>query len=386
MPSPVTPTYRNTGIIPSQGIRDLIRSGEVAALPAIEPDQVQPASLDLRLGAKAYRVQASFLPGPDASVIQRVEHLDGLPAIDLREPAVLERGAVYVIELAERLRLTNGLECKANPKSSTGRLDVLTRLITDRATAFDRVEKAYKGPLYVEVAPMSFSVVVRQGTRLNQLRFHRGSIDVPTSEVSKLYREGQLCKAPFGVQLPLRASYVPVSVDLGLDDAGIVGFKAKKNSKKIDMDKMRYYDPVEFWEPIYSNGGTLNLDRDDFYILATREEIGVPPHLAAEMVPYDPSSGEFRVHYAGFFDPGFGWNGIASGSKAVLEVRSYGVSFTLEHGQIVGWLNYGWVATGQPDTVYGERLKSNYQGQGLALSKHFDRWPGERAMPTVRLR
>ena len=154
-----------------------------------------------------------------------------------------------------------------------------------------------------------------------------------------------------------------------------MGFRAKKNSKKIDFDKIAYYDPTEFWEPIYSNGGTLNLDRGDFYILATREEIGVPPHLAAEMVPYDPSSGEFRVHYAGYFDPGFGWDGKAGGSKAVLEVRSYGVSFTLEHAQIVGWLNYGWVATGRTDKIYGADIKSHYQGQGIALAKHFKPWP-----------
>jgi dCTP deaminase len=372
---PVSPPYRMTGIIPSQGIRDLIRTGDLTSLIGVEPDQVQPASIDLRLGPRAYRVQASFLPGPDSTVMDRVEQLDGLPPIDLSQPAVLERGAVYVIELLEHVRLTNGLECKANPKSSTGRLDVLTRLIADRATAFDRVERGYKGPLYVEVAPMSFSVVVCQGTRLNQLRFQRGSIDVSASEVARLYREGQLCKAPWGLPLALRDGLVPVSVDLGFEDHGIVGFRAKKNSKKIDMNKIAYYNPTEFWEPIYSNGGTLNLDRDEFYILATREEIGVPPHLAAEMVPYDPSSGEFRVHYAGFFDPGFGWEGIAGGSKAVLEVRSYGVSFTLEHGQIVGWLNYGWVATGQPDTVYGPALRSNYQGQDLALSKHFKPWP-----------
>jgi dCTP deaminase len=175
--------------------------------------------------------------------------------------------------------------------------------------------------------------------------------------------------------LPLRGNLVPVSVDLGFEDAGVVGFKAKKNSKKIDLDKVAYYDPTEFWEPIFSNGGTLHLDRNDFYILATREEIGVPPSLAAEMVPYDPSSGEFRVHYAGYFDPGFGWDGKAGGSRAVLEVRSYGVSFTLEHGQIVGWLNYGWVATGRPDKVYGAGIASNYQGQGVALAKHFMPWP-----------
>jgi dCTP deaminase len=377
-PSPTTPItlgLRTTGIIPSQGIADLIRTGEIASLSPIDADQIQPASLDLRLGPRAYRVQASFLPGPEATVMDRITQLDGLPSIDLSGSVVLEKGAVYVIELQENVRLTNGLDCKANPKSSTGRLDIFTRLITDRATAFDYVEKGYKGPLYVEVAPMSFSVVVRQGTRLNQLRFHRGSPELAASEVSKLYKEGHLSKAPWGVLLPLRGSCVPVSVDLGLDDAGIVGFRAKKNSKKIDLDKIAYYDPTEFWEPIYSNGGTLNLDRGDFYILATREEIGVPPHLAAEMVPYDPSSGEFRVHYAGYFDPGFGWDGKAGGSKAVLEVRSYGVSFTLEHAQIVGWLNYGWVATGRTDKIYGADIKSHYQGQGIALAKHFKPWP-----------
>lgn len=372
---PTTPGYRATGIIPSQGITELIRAGEIASLVPVDPDQIQPASIDLRLGSRAYRVQASFLPGPKATVMDRVAQLDGLPSIDLSDSTVLEKGAVYVIELLESVRLANGLECKANPKSSTGRLDVLTRLIADRATAFDHVEKGYKGPLYVEVAPMSFSVVARRGTRLNQLRFRRGTPELPASEVDKLYKDGQLSKAPWGVLLPLRGAYVPVSVDLGLDDAGVVGFRAKKNSKKIDLDNVAHYDPTEFWEPIYSNGGTLNLDRDDFYILATREEIGVPPHLAAEMVPYDPSSGEFRVHYAGYFDPGFGWNGKAGGSKAVLEVRSYGVSFTLEHGQIVGWLNYGWVATGRPDKLYGTDINSHYHGQGVALAKHFKPWP-----------
>jgi len=370
---PVT-EYRKTGIIPSQGISELIRSGEVASLIDIAADQIQPASIDLRLGPRAYRVQASFLPGPEATVMDRVAQLDGLPPIDLTAAAVLEKGAVYVIEILEYLRLANGIEGVANPRSSTGRLDILTRLITDRGVAFDRVERGYKGPLYVEVAPLSFSVVARQGTRLNQLRFQRGTPGLPASEVAKLYADGQLAKSPRGDPLPLRDKLIPVSVDLGLRDHCIVGYKAKKNSKKINLDLANFYEPIEFWEPIYSLSGELNLDRDDFYILATREEIGVPPHLAAEMAPYDSSSGEFRVHYAGFFDPGFGWDGKAGGSKAVLEVRSYGVSFTLEHGQIVGWLNYNWVATGRPDKTYGVAIKSNYQGQGLALSKHFKPW------------
>ena len=374
------PEFRKTtGILPSQEITALVAAGEIASLVTIPPSQIQPASIDLRLGPRAYRVQASFLPGP-YTVMERVAHLDGLPAIDLTKGTVLEKGAVYVIEVLENLRLTNGTEGAANPKSSAGRLDVLTRLITDRGTAFDRVEKGYKGPLFVEVAPLSFSIVVRQGVSLSQLRLFRGSPELPGNEVAKLYADGQLSKSPFDVLLPLRDGLVPVSVDLGLDGRQIIGFKAKKNSKKIDYEKNNYYNPTEFWEPIYSEASKLNLDRDDFYILATREEIGVPPHLAAEMVPYDSSAGEFRVHYAGFFDPGFGWAGKAGGSKAVLEVRSYGVSFTLEHGQIVGWLRYSEIGTGAPAKLYGELIKSHYQGQGLALARQFRPWPRKRGI------
>jgi len=306
--------------------------------------------------------------------MERVRELDGLPAIDLTNEggAVLEKGAVYVVELLESVRLTNGLVGIANPKSSTGRLDVLTRLITDRAVAFDRIERGYTGPLYVEVAPLSFSVVVREGSRLNQLRFQRGTPTLAGSEVQRLYQEGQLARAD-GQLTPLRDKWVPVTVDLLGDSAhAIVGYKAKKNTNKIDVDRPGTYDPRDFWDRIERTNGRLNLDRDDFYILGSREQIGVPPHLAAEMVPYDSSSGEFRVHYAGFFDPGFGWSeGRAGGSRAVLEVRSYGVSFTLEHNQIVGWLNYSPVASGAPDKIYGSKIGSNYQGQGIALAKHF---------------
>jgi dCTP deaminase len=376
MPPPGDPEFRKTtGIFPSQEIDALIRAAEIDSLVQINPDQVQPASIDLRLGPRAYRVQASFLPGQKYTVMDRVKQLDGFPAIDLTKDTVLEKGAIYVIELLESLQLTNGTEATANPKSSTGRLDVLTRLITDRGTAFDKVERGYKGPLYLEMAPLSFSIVVRQGTRLNQMRFYRGKPELPVTTVARLYADEQLSHAPFGVRLPLRENLVPVSVDLGLDGRKIVGFKAKKSTKKIYYERVGFYNPTEFWEPIYSQSGKLNLDRDDFYILATREEIGVPPHLAAEMVPYDSSSGEFRVHYAGFFDPGFGWDGKAGGSKAVLEVRSYGVSFTLEHGQVVGWLNYSEIGTGTPEKVYGREIKSNYQGQGLALAKQFRPWP-----------
>jgi len=382
--------YRDTGIIPYQGIRALIaeKPPMIDGLPKIELDQIQPASLDLRLGARAYRVRASFLPGAGSTVMDKVRQLDGFPAIPLPqlEPGeegglVFEKGAVYVVELAESVRFVGDYIGFANPKSSTGRLDVLTRLITDHATAFNRVGKGYKGPLYLEVIPLTFSIVVRQGIRLTQLRIQRGSSDISASEAQRLYEGGQLVNAgDDGRRLPLREGLVPLTVDLrGNKPGDIIGFRAKKNSSKIDLSKVGYYDPREFWEPIESSNGQLNLDKDDFYILATREEVGVPPQLAAEMVAFDPEAGEFRVHYAGFFDPGFGWQaagsiGQARGSRAVLEVRSYGVAFTLEHGQTVAWLDYKQLATGQTEKRYGAAIKSNYQGQGVALAKHFKPW------------
>jgi dCTP deaminase len=376
---PVGYAKDNTGVISFQGLRYMLQQGEVVSHVPFEQDQLQPASIDLRLGRRAWRVRASFLPGPEKTVTDCIKQLDDLPEIDLTKGAVFEKGIVYVVELLERTKLVNGLIGVANPKSSTGRLDVLVRLITDFATAFDRVEKRYEGPLYLEVAPQAFSIVVRQGARLNQLRFHRGTstgVSVGTvGGLQDLYAKGQLTK-PDGALLPLRGNLVPVSVDLrGIGPDSIVGYKAKKTTNTIDVEKIGHYDPSDFWEKISDVDGQLILDQGDFYILATREEVGVPPYLAAEMVPFDSASGEFRVHYAGFFDPGFGWDGRAGGSKAVLEVRSYGVSFMLEHGQIVGWLNYSRLASGPPEKVYGHGIKSNYQGQGVALAKHFKPWP-----------
>lgn len=370
---------RQTGVLPYQRLLAMWRAGAIKSQVDLEPEQFQPASLDLRLGKRAYRVRASFLPGPTATVLDRVKQLDGMPAIDLENGAVLERGAVYVVELLEAVRLTADVVGLANPKSSTGRLDILTRLITDRATAFDRIERGYDGPLYLEVAPLTFSIVVRPGVRLTQVRFQRG-VGVGTLtqvDTEKLYRQEQLVGSGEPL-LPLReGNLVPVTVDLrGAGPGATVGYKARKNASKIDIDLVGHYDPRDFWHRIEGTDGHLDLDKDDFYILATREHVGVPPQTAAEMVPYDARSGEFRVHYAGFFDPGFGWtDGRAAGSRAVLEVRSYGVSFTLEHGQIVGWLRYAPLAGGFTERLYGSDIKSNYQGQGVTLAKQFKAWP-----------
>jgi dCTP deaminase len=356
----------HTGILPYQAIKHMVQDQEIGALRAISEDQIQPASLDLRLGPKAYRVRASFLPGRDSTVMSRIKQLDGYE-VDISSGAVLERECVYVVPLLEFLRLPNGLAGFANPKSTTGRLDILTRLLTDKSAAFDQIERGYEGPLYIEIVPRTFSIVVRSGTRLNQIRFRRGSRSVPPSEFDLLKQQGIVNSD----RINTKERLLGVTIDLEDNIKNRpVGYRAKKHTDRIDLEKIGYYEASDFWEPIYvGHQRTLILDPNDFYVLVTREAIRVPPEFAAEMVAYDATVGEFRVHYAGFFDPGFGWD-VPTGAKAVLEVRSHEVPFMLEHGQTVGWLRYEPMA-GPPDKLYGAEVGSSYQSQSLRLAKQF---------------
>jgi dCTP deaminase len=362
-----------TGILPYQQIRAMLREHEIFSLAdEIRPDQVQPASLDLRLGATAYRVRASFLPGRQSTVMERIEQLDGY-AVDLAPGAVLEKGCVYVVPLMEQLALSasSGLTGFANPKSSTGRLDILTRLMTDRSEAFDQIERGYHGPLYIEIAPRTFSIVVRAGTRLNQVRFRRGTPTIAATEIQRLHEQGQLIVAE-DARPNIRERLVGVTIDLeGAGPGSLIGYRAKKHSDRIDIDRVAHYEPLDFWEPIhFRRRPTIVLDPDEFYVLVTREAVRVPPDYAAEMIAYDTAVGEFRVHYAGFFDPGFGWDTSTGTSKAVLEVRSHEVPFMLEHGQTVGWLRYERMMA-RPDRLYGAAIGSAYLNQTLALAKQF---------------
>ncbi len=366
------------GILPASGIRDLFEAGAILAPKRQEPDQIQPASLDLRLGETAYRVRASFLPGPQSSVADRVASVK-LHEFSLATGAVLEVGCVYIVPLMESLKLPKDIAAAANPKSSTGRLDVFTRVITDRARSFDSVPAGYAGPLYLEVSPRTFPILVRSGSRLSQIRFRRGvEVRLDDKALMALHREQSLVDGP-----PHIANGVTLTIDLGGSALErIVGYRAKRHTAVIDVDKRSIYDAADFWEPIPRHWSSeLVLDPDQFYILASREAVHVPPEYAAEMVPFDPLVGEFRVHYAGFFDPGFGHSQAGgTGSRAVLEVRSHEVPFILEHGQIVGRLAYEKL-TGRPEKLYGGDLNSNYQAQGLKLSKHFRPY----SLPSVSL-
>ena len=365
------------GIFPSQAIRTLINGGAITASAPIDGDMVQPASLDLRLGATAYRVQASFLPGPDATVEDKIRQF-GMHEVDLGSGAVLEKGCVYVVPLVEALALPDRISAFANPKSSTGRLDVFTRVITDYGSRFDLIRAGYRGPLYAEVSPRAFSIFVREGAALTQLRLRRGQAAINAEALWRLHEDIGLVDSELDRNEVREHASISLRLDLAGDaQSGLMGYRARKHTAVIDLEKIGHYDPDEFWDPILGTGQGIILNPDDFYILATREAITVPPDHAAEMVAYDTLVGEFRVHYAGFFDPGFGYDPAeisGGGSRAVLEVRSHDVPFLLEHEQIVGRLRYERL-TDAPDRLYGADIGSFYQGQGLKLAKQFRKTP-----------
>ena len=354
------------GILPDRMIAALAEAGGIIAAVEFADDQIQPASLDLRLGEVAFRVRASFLPGPGATVAERIDDLK-LHEITLGDGAVLETGCVYIVPLQEGMALPADIAASANPKSSTGRLDVFTRVIADQTRGFDRIEAGYHGPLYAEISPRTFPVLVREGSRLSQIRFRRGQAIYSPDALVALHARDRLVDDD---DADVREG-VSVGVDLAGFD-GRIGYRAKRHTGLIDVDRRAGYDVVDFWEPIATRRDrNLVLDPDEFYILASKEAVQVPPDSAAEMMPFDPLVGEFRVHYAGFFDPGFGYaEAGGGGARAVLEVRSREVPFILEHGQTVGRLVYEKMLA-RPDQLYGQGIGSNYQAQTLKLSKHF---------------
>ncbi|MPZ23131.1 MAG: 2'-deoxycytidine 5'-triphosphate deaminase [Dehalococcoidia bacterium] len=364
------------GILPVQRLRDAVRDGWIASDKYRVPDEsFQPASLDLRLGDYAHRLQCSFIPG-DASVEEKLSDYAMGDRIDLRDGAVLERARPYLIPLAEGLRLPPQIKARTNPKSSTGRLDVFTRVITDRGYYFDEVAAGYSGGLYLEVFSRSFTIHVRQGLALNQLRLMTTDVaDMRDVELTALHASQPLIYdrgRPANTAGITTASGLLLSVDLG--GAGSVAYRAKKNSKLLDLSLDGHYDVADFWEVERPAGEPrrLVLEPEEFYLLISRERVRVPPDYAAEMVAYDPTSGELRTHYAGFFDPGFGHGaqGEEQGSRAVLEVRAHDVPFVLEDGQKVFKLAFQPMSE-RPEVLYGAQIGSHYQGQELSLSKQF---------------
>ncbi|MCV2448243.1 2'-deoxycytidine 5'-triphosphate deaminase [Paracoccus sp. DMF] len=351
------------GVLPDSRLRQLIDSGAIRAESPILPEQIQPASLDLRLGATAWRLRASFLAGQGRKVSDRLADFE-MHRMGLTGGAVLEKGCVYLVPLMERLSLPQGLDAVANAKSSTGRLDLLTRLVTDGGTEFDRLPPGYDGPIYAEICPRSFSVLVRPGMRLNQLRLRQGQAVLSDAELQELH-----AREPLVSGQALIDDGLGFSVDLRPETGDLVGYRARPHSGVIDLDRIGAYRARDFWDELHTSDGQLILDPGAFYILVSREAVAIPPDYAAEMAPYLAMVGEFRVHYAGFFDPGFG-HGPGQGARGVLEVRCHEAPFALEHGQTVGRLVYERMAA-RPDRLYGSGIASNYQGQGLKLAKQF---------------
>ena len=353
------------GVLPSQVLKKMISDNQLSGTPEIEDAQIQPASLDLRLGNIASRVRASFLTGEGKKVSERLFEFE-MHQIDISDGAVLEKGCVYVVPLMEQLNLPANIQAVANAKSSTGRLDLLTRVITDGGVEFDRILSGYVGPLYAEICPRSFSVLVRPGMRLNQIRFRAGQAVLTDKELSARHASDVLVDGEAVIDGGLG-----FSVDLRPKTGTLVGYRAKPHTGVIDLENIGYYEPSEYWEELHSADGRLILDPGAFYILVSREAVHIPPDCAAEMAPYLAMVGEFRVHYAGFFDPGFGHVPAGgAGARGVLEVRCHEAPFVLEHGQIVGRLVYERMSA-VPEQLYGVGIASNYQGQGLKLSKHF---------------
>jgi dCTP deaminase len=375
------------GILPSQEILDFVRTGIISGDQEILEDQVQPASIDLRLGRKAYRVRASFLPGRATTLLTKATDKGLLTAeLDITGPTLLEPNVIYIIPLMESLALPSDVYGFANPKSTTGRLDIFTRLITEHGDEFERVRKGYHGDLYIEVISHSFPILVQAGLTLNQLRFGRGSAEMAQdAQLKQLDQDSLLIDADessgrFDIDRGLR-----ITVDLtgngSGNDSGIVAYQAKRFSPPVDLSQINHYEVADFWLPIYRNEKRQYiLEPGAFYILASKQRVRVPANLAAEMLPYDLSTQEFRVHYAGFFDPGFGFGreGEIPGTRAVLEVRANEMPILLEDDQFVGRLNY-FAMSAKPAKVYGGSIGSNYQQQGLALAKQFKRPAGQAA-------
>ncbi|NBC26321.1 MAG: 2'-deoxycytidine 5'-triphosphate deaminase [Bacteroidetes bacterium] len=390
---------RTKGILPVQKLKELVAAGIITGKEdhPIEEDQFQPNSIDLRLGKKAFRVRSSFLP-ENESVNQKINKLLQY-SFSIENGAVLEPNCVYIIPLLESLNLpenhyTTGkmkssspdsegvrlisnenLTAKANPKSTTGRLDIFTRVITDYSHRFEEIEPGYKGQLYLEVVPKSFPIRVRTGNRLNQLRFRHGFQVLSDEELLRIHGADPLLFTSDGTPLPMDKVKVNnglfMSVNLQAEADNILGYKAKKHRDLIDLDQINHYEVSDFWEPIYATSEDhLILEPEAFYIFASRERCRIPQHLAAEMIAYDTGSGELRTHYAGFFDSGFGGTVSDKGARAVLEVRSHDVPFLIEDGQTFCSMRFE-PNMENPDIVYGSSIKSNYQGQGLKLGKHF---------------
>lgn len=367
------PAERQSGVWPAQWIKAAIANRDIVSREDMLAEQIQPASLDLRLGHVVYRVPASFLPGRQTTVADKL-HLLSEEKIDIEDGAVLRTGHVYIIPLLESIRLKKRISGIANPKSSTGRLDVFARVITDYGTEFDTIRERYAGPLWLEVAPRSFDVKVRTGSRLAQIRIRSGTPPSNDAFVRRLNQEIELVRGKDGAT-DIKDGAIALSVDVTGDPmSGLIGYKARKGEAYIDVDKVNYYDPDDFWERIYKpKGRGIVLETDDFHILGTKETVAIPAHVAADMVAYDTLVGEFRVHYAGFFDPGFGYDQSgAIGTQVVLEVRSHEVPFMVEDGQLVGRLMVERL-TEQTEKQYGIGIGSSYQRQNVSLSKQFRR-------------
>ena len=318
----------------------LIEKKHIYSNKPLNKNQTQPASLDLTLSDKCHRIKASFIPN-NIKISKVIKELS-LSKIDLNQNTLLEKNCIYLCELNEKLNLPNNIMGKSNPKSTTGRLDIFTRVITENGKEYDFINYKYKGKLYLEIIPQSFSIIIKKNTSLNQIRFFQGS--------------------------NIENKFKQINISVSIKKNQVTAYKAKKITSAIDLNKINFYKVSKYWEEIIPEDNYFIIERDEFYILRSKESIMIKNNQAAELEPFKDSFGNFRVHYAGFFDPGFG--NSKTGTPAVLELRAYDTPFIIRDGQLVGQLNYYEIDEIKKET-YGLSIKSNYSNQNLKLAKQF---------------
>jgi len=324
--------------------------------------QIQPSSIDLSLSDECYEIKTSFL-SPDSKVRDKLNKIYS-KKINLKTSKIFKKNKTYIVRLNETLHLNNSISGHCNPKSSTGRLNIFCRTILDYCDEYEKIPKNYNGEIFLEITTRSFDIKISKGDKLNQMRLRKKTNNyLNDKDLKKINKRNALI---FTNKKNIIENGLRISVDLSNDNK-ICAYVAKKTSLNINFSKISFYEIKKFWKPLKPVNNSLIIEKNKFYILKSREKIRIPSNLAGEMIPYDTGIGDFRAHYAGFFDPGFG---DPKGSYAVLEVKTNELPFILEDGQTIARIKYEKLNK-KTFLVYGSIINSNYQNQKLALSKHF---------------
>ena len=356
----------NKGSLVHEDYNDLFKDNNINC-NKYTSSQIQPSSLDLTLSEECYEIEASFL-SPNHNIRDKLNNIIN-KKIDLNEVYIFKKNITYIVRLNEKLNLKNDIFGKCNPKSSTGRLDIFCRAILNFSDEYEKIPLNYNGEIFLEITPRSFNIALIKGDSLNQMRLIYQNHDyVDDESLHNFHNIDPIIFDEFGnTNVADISSGLKISVDLKKINK-TSAYIAKDNAPVLHYDKINSHKVADFWDTIKTKDDYLIIKPGKFYILKSKQKIRIPKTMAGEMKPYDTGIGDFRVHYAGFFDPGFG---DPFGSYAVLEVKTNEVPFILNDGQVIAKIQYEKLNK-ETKVVYGSNIKSNYQNQELALSKHFE--------------